>query len=84
MEDDVADKEPERKCDLLGSCTYFRDRMVDLPAMAGLMRRKFCEGHPARCARHMVFVALGIGKVPRDLDPYNVERAEAIIELAEA
>ncbi len=84
MENDGADRELERKCDLLGICTYFRDRMADLPAMAGLMRRKFCEGHPARCARHMVFVSLGIEKVPRDLDPYNVERAEAIIELAEA
>lgn len=81
MDCDGAKVDSPGKCELLGSCTYFRDKMADLPAMAGLMRRKFCEGACNLCARHMVYVALGISRVPRDLDPYNTERAESMIEL---
>ena len=66
-------------CECLPGCLFFNDKMQNMPAAAKLLKSRLCRGDNARCARHMVVAALGREKVPADLSPNQVDRAEAII-----
>ena len=65
-------------CECLPKCPFFNDKMSSMPALAGIMKKKYCLGDNNSCARHIVFVALGSDKVPADLFPSQVERAREI------
>ncbi len=66
-------------CELLPTCIFFNDRMVNMPSTAAIFKQRYCKGdHPA-CARHMVFKALGREKVPPDLFPNQPERVRDLV-----
>jgi len=67
-------------CECLPRCPFFNDRMADMPAMANMMKHKYCQGDFSTCARHQVLKALGSSHVPPDLFPNMTSRAEAIIQ----
>ncbi|MBN1242087.1 MAG: hypothetical protein JXA15_05190 [Spirochaetales bacterium] len=71
-------------CECLPKCPFFHDRMENMPAMANLMKKRYCQGDATDCARHMIFLALGGDKVPPQLYPSQVERAREIIAAAKA
>lgn len=71
-------------CECLERCPFFNDRMANMPAMAHLVKQRYCQGDWARCARHQVFEALGSEHVPSDLFPSQLERVEPIIRAAQA
>ncbi len=66
-------------CEWLAHCLFFNGRMDARPATAGLYMQSYCNGSSYRCARHMVFRALGRESVPADLYPNEQARAERII-----
>ena len=66
-------------CECLPKCVFFHDQMADMPATAESMKRRFCRGDSSGCARHMVFAGAGKEKVPADLYPNNVNRAQLIL-----
>jgi hypothetical protein len=66
-------------CQLLAGCIFFNDKMSSMPGMADLYKSKYCKGDNSSCARFRVFSALGREKVPPDLFPNDVERANTII-----
>jgi hypothetical protein len=67
-------------CECLSGCPFFNDKMLDMPGMASLYKRTYCEGGDfAKCARFVVFKALGKPSVPADLFPNQIERANALI-----
>ncbi len=64
-------------CPRIAACPFFNDKMADVPAMAGMFKRKYCQGDNSQCARWMVGSA---GKTcPADLYPNQVDRAKAIL-----
>lgn len=68
---------PDCKC--LPQCLFFNDKMQNMPASAGLLKKRLCQGDNSQCARYMVLLALGREKVPMDLSPNQVDRARGLI-----
>ena len=66
-------------CEMIAKCIFFNDKMANMPAMAAMMKKKYCQGDNARCARYVVCKAKGREAVPGDLTPAQMERAQAII-----
>jgi hypothetical protein len=66
-------------CECLPRCPFFNDRMANLPSLSAMMKRNFCQGEFAGCARFKVMKALGAAKVPSDLYPNMAERAAALV-----
>jgi hypothetical protein len=60
-------------CPKLEKCPFFADRMSAATAVAEMMKRRYCAGTPADCARYRVSIA-GM-PVPPDLFPNQGERA---------
>jgi len=51
-----------------------------MPATANMMKKRYCLNDNLQCARYTVFKALGREKVPKDLFPNQIEKAQEIIE----
>ena len=66
-------------CECLEKCPFFHDKMDNMPAMANLIKNKFCKGDNTHCARFIVFKAKGSANVPSDLFPSQTERAKSLI-----
>jgi len=66
-------------CECLPKCPFFNDKMQGVPAMISILKNKYCRGDNSICARYMVFKALGRERVPADLFPNQVERAQGLI-----
>ncbi len=66
-------------CECLARCLFFNDKLSDMPVTASTIKTQLCKGTNSRCARYMVFKALGRGGVPTDLYPSHTKRAKQII-----
>ena len=66
-------------CECLPKCPFFNDKMDSVPAVAEMLKAKFCKGDNSSCARYMVFKAKGREHVPADLFPRHIDRAKEII-----
>jgi hypothetical protein len=67
-------------CASLAACPFFNDKMANMPAMAVIFKKSYCEGGDfERCARYVVAKALGKPSVPADLFPNQIERAKVLI-----
>jgi methyl-accepting chemotaxis protein len=67
------------ECEKLSECPFFNDQLANMPAIAGMMKKKFCHGTKEECARYMVATKLGKEKVPAELFPNMKERALSIL-----
>jgi hypothetical protein len=68
-------------CECLAGCPFFNDKMANMPAMANLFKKSYCEGGDfGKCARYIVFKALGKPNVPADLFPNQAERANELVQ----
>jgi hypothetical protein len=65
-------------CELLPGCIFFNDRMANIPATAELMKVRYCRGINSNCARYTAYKKLGREKVPPDLYPNDLVRANNI------
>lgn len=68
------------ECECLTGCSFFNDKMAEVPATADMMKKRYCLGDNTNCARHMIKAALGTAKVPGDLYPAQVEKARIILQ----
>lgn len=66
-------------CELLAGCIFFNDKMSNLAAAATFLKDRYCTGDNRDCARYLVFKAFGREKVPRDLFPNDIDRANTLI-----
>ena len=66
-------------CECLEKCPFFNDRMQNMPALSKVYKRNYCQSDSAKCARFVVFKALGREAVPDDLFPNQMEVAEELI-----
>jgi hypothetical protein len=69
-------------CPNYPTCTFFSGKMENMPAVTNYLKKQFCHGYYAGCARFSVFTELGTGTVPQDLFPYESSRATEIISKA--
>jgi hypothetical protein len=65
-------------CPNLARCIFFNDRMAAKPAMAGILKKKYCEGEHHDCARWRVCERLGPEGTPKDLFPNQHDRLPAL------
>jgi hypothetical protein len=68
------------RCDLLEGCIFFNDKMHDYPFAADQMKQQYCMEGSEDCARFTVREALGKERVPVDLFPHDIERAQRIVD----
>jgi hypothetical protein len=66
-------------CECLARCPFFHDNLPNMPASATLTKKRLCQDDFSKCARYMVFRAMGRQGVPRDLYPDDLDRAERIL-----
>jgi len=66
-------------CEMLATCIFFNERMASMPATAGLLKSRFCEGTWEACARYRVCKGLGREKVPKDLFPNQADVADRLL-----
>jgi hypothetical protein len=66
------------ECTKLKTCPFFGDRLGDVPAVATLLKQRYCLGDFARCARYRVATP-GL-PVPDDLFPNQGDRADRILQ----
>ncbi len=68
-------------CECLDWCPYFdSDIMKEIGTMAKMRQDEYCKGDFSKCARYMVYKALGRENVPGDLLPFRVQKAKELIE----
>ena len=65
-------------CPNLPRCPFFNGRMEAMPAMAAMMKKRYCEGEHTTCARFIACAKLGPPCVPPDLFPNQAERLKAL------
>lgn len=68
------------QCECLAGCIFFNDKMAEMPAMASMMKQRYCHGDNSQCARWVVRSALGPLGVPGDLFPNQMDRARHLVE----
>jgi len=61
------------ECECLEGCPFFNDKMQNMPALAGIMKKKYCQDDYSSCARHMIFEKMGKEAVPGGLYPNQME-----------
>ena len=66
-------------CEMTEICIFFNDKMANMPSTAGMLKRKYCQGDFALCARYIACQALGADKIPADLTPSQSDRAKQLI-----
>ena len=67
------------QCERLPTCLFFNDRMADMPAVAALLKRQYCEDDYRNCARYRVAAKLGSTSVPDNLFPQESSLADKIL-----
>jgi hypothetical protein len=66
-------------CPNIAKCPFFNDRLASKPATADMMKKAYCKGDHAICARWIVCQKLGGAQVPGDLFPSMADRAKTLI-----
>jgi len=66
-------------CAKLAKCIFFNDQMGKMPAMADMFKLRYCKGDPDACARLAVASKLGPERVPKNLFPNDMKRAEDLL-----
>lgn len=67
------------ECKNLEGCPFFNDKLAEKPALASIMKKKYCLEDSTSCARYIVCEALGKENVPGNLFPNMTIRAEELI-----
>lgn len=79
---DVQDRgwsDPMTECHLLEGCQFCNGRHDVSPSFVELLMELYCKRHFNNCARYKIATTLGGPKVPPDLFPNNIERANKIL-----
>jgi len=66
-------------CEKVPTCVFFNDQIEEMPAVAELLKIKYCRGVFDECARFRVATKLGGPNVPRDLAPNDTSRASELL-----
>jgi hypothetical protein len=72
-----------KKCNLTKRCPFFNDQLPKMHTAQKRedMKKKFCGGGSAQCARFMVAEALGLNEVPGNLFPDDFFKVAVILGI---
>lgn len=68
-------------CERIENCSFFKDRLANMPGTAEIFKHKYCQTDCSACARYMVLKARGKEAVPADLFPNHQDRAKELIGM---
>lgn len=71
-------------CECLETCPFFKDKMLNMPAMSEIMKQRYCRGDWSGCARYRVYKVVGNDGVPEDLFPNQIEDADRYLSSIQA
>lgn len=66
-------------CELLQGCLFFNDKMSIEEGIGAMYKKNYCQGDNSKCARYIVAKKLGREKVPADLYPNMVDKANELV-----
>lgn len=66
------------ECECMSECLFFNDKMSNMPLTSKVLKQLYCKGNSSKCARYIIFRALGKGKVPDDLFPNQITRIQKV------
>jgi hypothetical protein len=66
------------KCRFSADCSFFQERMTNLPPLREVFKMDFCMGTPEFCARYMLYSATEKNLIPEDLLPYEIGRVKEV------
>ena len=66
-------------CECIPGCPFFNDKMDNMPALASMYKKNYCQKDFEKCARYIVFKKLGKPAVPLNLFPNMYDRAMEIV-----
>jgi hypothetical protein len=66
-------------CELIAKCIFFNDQMANMPSTAEVFKNLYCRDNSSHCARYVACKALGREKVPQDLFPNQLDRANELV-----
>ncbi len=69
-------------CEFLAECRFLCEQMSTMPGAAAVMRRHYCHGDFAQCARHLVASRVGAAAVTPDLFPHLLDEAAELVSRA--
>ncbi len=73
------------ECPRASQCNaFFKDQLSLLFNLSDIFKQQYCFKDYAKCARFMLLQKLGLEKVPHDLFPNEMKRAEEILRAAGA
>ena len=67
------------ECKYINTCPFFHNKMANMPNLADLYKKNYCKEDNSKCARLIVLKAVGRNKIPPDLFPNQIKRAEDIV-----
>lgn len=70
-------------CERYPGCIFFNDKMATMPETADATKDQFCRGDYPACARYILQSIWKI-KAPEDMYPYQMARAQAILDAKKA
>jgi hypothetical protein len=66
------------QCPAIERCEFLDDKGARIPGAVNVLKKRYCFGGRA-CARRMVLSDLGPERVPRDLHPHELDRANRLL-----
>ena len=72
-----------KKCAITDACPFFNDQLPKMHTARERedLKRKFCGGGSAQCARLIVAEALGLSEVPGNLFPEDLFKVSVILGI---
>ncbi len=64
-------------CEFLEKCIFFNDKMINMPIMTNIYKKKYCHEDNNSCARYIIKKSQK--DVPSDLLPNQIDRAKELI-----
>lgn len=68
------------ECDRMKECTFINSQLAAMPAMAEMLKKRYCNGNCTECVRYRL-EEKGIS-VPMDLFPDDEKAAQTLLRLA--
>ncbi|MCK4910449.1 MAG: hypothetical protein KAR83_02355 [Thermodesulfovibrionales bacterium] len=69
-------------CRYIPECDFYHDRLDGMPATAEFMKTLFCHKQVESCARYLYQYHKETDEVPRDLMPYEKDKAQQLMDGA--
>ena len=68
-----------QECELIDNCPFYNGQLEGDEEQIKILKEKYCHKTYFKCARFMIFTALGRESVPKELLPHQKDKAYVLI-----